>query len=65
MLIVPVMVKRLSYVARRGIGSDPIALLRFLSLSPVLVVGLAAWADGFREGCRATMTEAPWRDRSR
>jgi mycofactocin glycosyltransferase len=48
----PVAVKRLSYILGRGWQWDRWQLARTLVLTPILVLGLFAWASGFRRGLR-------------
>jgi hypothetical protein len=49
---VAVVGKRLAYVVRRSAQWHPSALLRLIVLWPGLLYGLAAFARGFRRGCR-------------
>lgn len=51
-----VVAKRLSYIVKRQVAWEPARSIRLLPLSPLILAGLVAWADGFREGCR-TRTE--------
>lgn len=44
--------KRLGYFAARTARWDPPSLLRLIVFSPILLIGLAAWARGFNAGCR-------------
>jgi glycosyltransferase involved in cell wall biosynthesis len=53
-LMVPIVaLKRLVYIAGAVARRNPVGLVRFTLLSPWLAIGLAAWAGGFRRGCRA------------
>ena len=47
----PVACKRLSYIVFRTMQWHPVGLVRIILLLPVLLIGLAAWARGFRRGC--------------
>jgi glycosyltransferase involved in cell wall biosynthesis len=51
-MIVPVMLKRLAYIAHRTARWNPAGLVALVLLLPLLVFGLAGWAIGFRRGCR-------------
>ena len=44
--------KRLSYIAGRSARWDPAGVPRSALLLPLVLVGLCAWAEGFRRGCR-------------
>ena len=52
-MVPAVALKRLVYIARAVAGRNPAGLVRVALLSPWLAIGLAAWAAGFRRGCRA------------
>jgi GT2 family glycosyltransferase len=49
----PIVCVRLIYLLRRTAQWDPVGLLRFLVLLPILLSGLVVWAAAFRRGCRA------------
>jgi GT2 family glycosyltransferase len=53
-----VVLKRLAYIAGRTIRFDPAATPRAIVLLPVILVGLMAWALGFRRGCGAPFARA-------
>jgi glycosyltransferase involved in cell wall biosynthesis len=53
LMLPPVVLKRLVYIARAVARWSPAGLVRAALLSPWLAIGLAAWAGGFRRGCRA------------
>ncbi len=56
-----VVLKRLSYILGRTAAWHPRGLLRALALSPLLMVGLCAYAVGLRRGLRgAPEPEEPW-----
>lgn len=45
--------KRLGYIVKRNFQWRRIGLLRLALLLPLILIGLTAWANGFRRGCRA------------
>jgi hypothetical protein len=47
-----VVLKRAVYVAGRNLRWDPLGAPRTAMLLPLMIVGLCAWAAGFRGGCR-------------
>ena len=47
-----VVLKRLCYITARTAQWNPLGLIRIVLLMPVVLFGLAAWARGFRLGCR-------------
>lgn len=47
-----VVIKRTLYVAGRNLRWDKLGAPRTVVLFPLLIVGLCAWAAGFRRGCR-------------
>jgi len=51
-MVVPVVLKRFSYLIGRFWKWDHRALAGLLVLWPLVLVGLFAWATGFRSGCR-------------
>jgi hypothetical protein len=55
---VPVAGKRLSALVARTARWHPWGLVRLILVSPILLVGLIAWAKAFRDGCRLAMSEA-------
>jgi hypothetical protein len=56
-LLPAVMAKRVGYIARRSAQYRPRTLLRVLLLSPLLMVGLLAYALGLRRGCAAELSQ--------
>lgn len=52
-MILPVAMKRLSYIARRNAAWSAGSLIRTALLLPLLLPGLLAWAVGFRRGLLA------------
>jgi len=49
-MVLPFAVARLSYVLRRVAAWHPIALPKYLILTPLLFVGMVGWSLGFRRG---------------
>jgi len=47
-----VVLKRLIYVSVQNVRWDPLGAVRMIPLLPLAIVGLTAWATGFRQGCR-------------
>ena len=47
-----VILKRSSYISKRVLQYRPLWILRLVLLSPLILVGLGAWAIGFRKGAR-------------
>ena len=56
-MLLPVVVKRLSYIASRTLRYSPRRALFLICAAPVLILGLVAWARGFREGLRVNDRE--------
>jgi GT2 family glycosyltransferase len=52
LMVVPVALKRLSYILRRTVAWRPLMFVKIVVLLPLLVLGLLAWASGFRRGLR-------------
>jgi len=50
--ILPVVLKRTSYLLGRTLRWSRSGLLYWVPLSPLLLFGLLGWAVGFRRGCR-------------
>lgn len=46
-----VVAKRLGYIARRQAAWESFRALRLIPLAPLVMLGLVAWAEGFRRGC--------------
>ncbi len=57
-MIVPIMLKRFLYVLAQSIRWNRPNLLLIVLIWPILLLGLAVWAGGFRRGCRAGITDA-------
>lgn len=60
-LMVPVFaLRRYGYLVVRTLQLNPLRFVFVVTLTPLLLLGLSAWALAFREGClRRTMGEAP------
>lgn len=56
-LLPAVMAKRYGYIARRSMQYRSLTLVRVLLLSPLLAVGLLAYALGLRRGCAAPLSK--------
>lgn len=56
-MIPAVMMKRLLYVKVQALRWNRRGLLVMLFLWPLLLIGLGAWASGFRRGCRENAAE--------
>jgi glycosyltransferase involved in cell wall biosynthesis len=54
-LAVPIACKRLGYIVSRTVRWNPFGLLRIIVLLPILLLGLAAWAKGFHDGCHMSV----------
>jgi glycosyltransferase involved in cell wall biosynthesis len=55
---VMISLSRLPYFVINTLRWNPLGLVRIISLLPLLLLGLAAWAIGFRRGCRNVVVEA-------
>jgi glycosyltransferase involved in cell wall biosynthesis len=49
--------KRFTYIVSRAVQWDPRALARLILTLPGLLLGVAAYASGFRRGCREAMAQ--------
>ena len=58
LLLPAVALKRLVYVLKRNVQWDPLRVPRLLLLLPLIVLGLLAWAVGFRRGAREALTHS-------
>jgi len=55
---VMISLNRLPYFILNTLRWNPLGLVRLFTLLPLLLLGLAAWAVGFRRGCRNVVVEA-------
>ncbi len=58
-MILPVVIKRWIYLAKRTLRWNSSMIFRFIILSPLILVGLIGWSLGFNRGCCEALKEKP------